>query len=90
MPGYQPIYHPEYGYEIITPERVCELTLAEIETFTPQQVSWLTRYYDGMELPDREDLCRKARAHLHEIGYQPRREATVTSPRKARRGRGSY
>jgi len=81
MPGYQAIYHPEHGYEIITPERVCQLTLVEIETFTPQQISWLTRNYDGLELPGREDVCRKARAYLHEIGYRPRRETPEPPPR---------
>jgi hypothetical protein len=83
-PGGQP-------YEIITPERVLTLSLADIDDLPPAMRAWLTRVYRGLPdfEPDVQAAYAGAREHLFRIGYRPASEPTPPT-RKARRSRQSY
>jgi hypothetical protein len=42
--------HPRYGYEMMLPDAILKLSLADVEKVYSAQRSWLTQVYRG--LPD--------------------------------------
>jgi hypothetical protein len=84
--------HPQYGYEMMLPDAIVQLTLADVEKVYPAQRSWLTQVYRG--LPDHSPQVqadyKEARDHLMRIGYRPASEEIAQPVRRARKGRGSY